>query len=133
MLTRDTVKLIMAAWGKHTSSDPEGWSRRDPGRGQDDVTALVIHDYAGGEILYGEIHGQPHYWNLVDNGVELDLLLRRYGVDTTPPAIATPSIEELLADEDRVCRYRLLVSRVRDASFVVSMTSEEYAGPEYAA
>jgi hypothetical protein len=66
-------KAIRRSWNRETSDDPERWSRRNPARGQCAVTAMIVQDFFGGELLCGYINLTPHYWNLLPDGCELDL------------------------------------------------------------
>ena len=51
------------AWSVETSSK---WLPDNPARGQCSVTALVIQDMLGGEILKTDVGGAWHFYNLVD-------------------------------------------------------------------
>lgn len=127
------AKLIRAAWCRDTSVDPEHWTRVDPAYGQDDVTALVLQDYAGGDILTCEIAGMTHFWNRVPDGeVEMDMTIARYGGASTDNATLADSVA-MRDDPEIRRRYDLMARRVHDAAFIHSMTSEEFAGPEYEA
>jgi hypothetical protein len=77
---------IRAAWSIETT-DPasvETWSPESPAWGQCAVTALVVHDYLGGEILHAPVtrgdgsDGGHHYWNRLAGGIELDLTLEQF-------------------------------------------------------
>src|SRR2546423_12595604 len=72
--------LLRAAWGPDTC-DPHGledWLPDNPARGQCGVTALVVQDLLGGDLVLGEVYvGQTkvsnHYWNRLPDGAEIDL------------------------------------------------------------
>ena len=59
------------------------WTPDNPARGQCAVTALVVHDLLGGELLEAEVRdpdGSPqgfHYWNRLA-GVDVDLTLSQF-------------------------------------------------------
>jgi hypothetical protein len=71
---------IRASWSLETCdpTDIAEWTPSNPARGQCAVTALVIHDVFGGELLEAEVHlpnGSRqgfHYWNRIAD-VEVDL------------------------------------------------------------
>ena len=71
---------IRASWSLETCdpTDVSEWTPSNPSRGQCAVTALVVHDLIGGELLEAEVHNQDgsrqgfHYWNRLA-GVDLDL------------------------------------------------------------
>lgn len=66
-LTEDNLMLmeqyLLKCWSLKTSSK---WSAENPYRGQCGVTALVVNDLFGGEILKTEVDGQWHFYNLID-------------------------------------------------------------------
>lgn len=64
---------IQRAWCRSTSADPEGWNEALPALGQCAVTALVVQDGLGGDLLRSVICGVSHYWNRLDGGGEIDL------------------------------------------------------------
>jgi hypothetical protein len=73
----DLEKAIRESWDAKTSSYPEDWNEDNPAYGQCAVTALVVNDYLGGEIVNANVplpsgKYESHYFNLVD-GKEIDL------------------------------------------------------------
>jgi hypothetical protein len=62
------VALLAQCWSRHTSSV---WSPATPSRGQCAVTALVLQDYFGGEILKLSVGESWHFYNRID-GLRLD-------------------------------------------------------------
>jgi hypothetical protein len=76
---------IRTSWSLDTCdpTDAEEWTPTNPSRGQCAVTALVVHDVFGGQLLEAEVHledGSPqgfHYWNRLD-GVEVDLTREQF-------------------------------------------------------
>ena len=69
----ELTKAIAMCWSRETSDDPRGWSDSNPARGQCAVTALIVQDFFGGDLLRANINLTPHYWNLLPNRCELDL------------------------------------------------------------
>ena len=53
------------AWHADTSFAPADWSPDNPAFGQCAVTALIVQDLFGGELLRACIAGGSHYWNLL--------------------------------------------------------------------
>ena len=49
----DLQKLLQKAWSKETSFEPDNWTPENPAWGQYAVTALVVQDFFGGEIILG--------------------------------------------------------------------------------
>ncbi|MDQ6730583.1 MAG: hypothetical protein M3022_09835 [Actinomycetota bacterium] len=91
----DIESLIRSRWFE-VSCDPVDlpWSPENPARGQCAVTALVVQDLLGGEILIAEVHHTDgtrqsvHYWNRISDGVEVDLTREQF---TASEVILTPT------------------------------------------
>jgi len=81
----DLEAAISASWSIQTCdpTDVPVWTADEPSRGQCAVTALVVHDLLGGQLLEAEVHhadGSPqgfHYWNRLA-GVDVDLTRRQF-------------------------------------------------------
>ncbi|WP_405058735.1 hypothetical protein OG474_39225 [Kribbella sp. NBC_01505] len=77
--------LLRAAWGADTCY-PESsaeWRAEDPARDQCGMTALVVQDLLGGELVLGEVQvaGSKvgnHYWNRLPDGSEVDLTAEQF-------------------------------------------------------
>lgn len=109
----DLKGLIAAAWSKETSADPSQWSPTNPSLGQCAVTALVVQDFLGGELLRALVGQVSHYWNLLPSGGELDLTIGQFG--PTPPAandIAHRTRSYVLSFVETQRRYEILRDRV---------------------
>lgn len=108
---------IRAAWGADTC-EPQyrhRWHPGNPARGQGGITALLVQDLLGGELLLGEvfvdgIQTEYQWWNRFAPGTELDLTRHQFGPEETVTrgrAVARP------ADPGRLREgYELLRSRV---------------------
>ncbi len=59
-------------WCAETSFWPEEWTPDRPSLGQCAVTAMIVQDHVGGDILRTVNEGVLHYWNRVE-GVDVDL------------------------------------------------------------
>lgn len=78
---------LRASWAADTCSPDDveraPWSPENPAWGQCDITALVVHDVFGGDLVVGEVylgaarHGF-HWWNRLASGVELDLTREQF-------------------------------------------------------
>ena len=82
--------LLLKCWSSETSSL---WSPENPARGQCDITAIVINDFFGGEILKTFIDNQPHFYNHID-GVNYDFTASQFQV--------LPKYLDLLADREEI-------------------------------
>ena len=60
---------LLESWSARTSG---GWHADNPARGQCDVTALLINELFGGQILKTPLPEGDHFYNRVD-GVRIDL------------------------------------------------------------
>jgi hypothetical protein len=76
----DLERAICASWSVETCdpADVHEWHPDNPARGQCGVTALVVQDLLGGELVLGEVHVdgrkvENHYWNRFGHGLDVDL------------------------------------------------------------
>jgi hypothetical protein len=113
--------LVRASWDALTC-DPVDlpWSPDNAPRGQCGVTALVLHDHLGGELLVAEVRHDDgsrqgfHTWNRLPDGTQVDLTREQFlphehvGV---PRVVARPDGPPNRCAE----QYALLAQRVRDA------------------
>lgn len=97
-ISDELAQAVKQSWSRNTSYWAADWSVENPAWGQCAVTALVVQDYVGGDLLGATDGSIDHYWNLVD-GVEIDLTSEQF---PAPPHWArTP---------ERVCRETLLAN-----------------------
>jgi hypothetical protein len=117
----DVDRVIRAGWSELTCDpvDLPDWSPENPARGQCGVTALVVQDLLGGELLIAQVDtadGSPqglHYWNRLAGGIELDLTREQF---TGGELIGEPAVADRPADtsEGRLAaQYRALTDAVR--------------------
>jgi hypothetical protein len=90
VMTLDQLETIAGAFSRHWSLDTcdtcdiADWHPGNPSRGQCGVSALIIQEILGGELLVAEVlfaSGDPqgvHYWNRLPNGVEWDLTRQQF-------------------------------------------------------
>jgi hypothetical protein len=96
------------SWTRETSADPVHWSDANPAYGQCAVSALVVQDHFGGELLRAKVNGVSHYWNRLPNGTEVDLTRKQFGPSVQVPRGELKSREFVLSFPDTVSRYVLL-------------------------
>jgi hypothetical protein len=77
------------------------------------VTALILQDLFGGELLRCKVGNISHYWNRLPGGIELDFTREQFRTqaDVTPSEVRTR--EFVLSFPDTVRRYLLLKERLR--------------------
>lgn len=82
----DLRRAVRAGWSRETC-DPDDladWRPDNPARGQCGVTALLVHDLFGGDLVLGtvrvggELRGF-HWWNALPGEVEVDLTREQFG------------------------------------------------------
>lgn len=118
LLLSDIEYAVRSSWGADTCT-PEfraRWTPENPARDQCGVTAMVVNDLLGGELLRGEVlmDGQRtdyHWWNRLGLGVEIDLTREQFGPEetvTAGTAIARPPRIERLREEYELLRTRVM-------------------------
>jgi hypothetical protein len=113
--------LIRSVWSEDTCDpvDLSLWSAQTPARGQCCVTALVVQDLLGGELLLADVHHTDgsrqgvHFWNRLAGGMELDLTREQF-VDSEvvgPPRVVARAPD--LSVGRLAGQYQALASGVR--------------------
>ncbi|MGW5788083.1 YunG family protein [Streptomyces sp. NPDC003757] len=83
----DLDNALRASWAADTCSpsDLSGitWTAGNPAWGHCDITALIVHDIFGGELIVGEVHHEQdhhgfHWWNRLPSGAEIDLTREQF-------------------------------------------------------
>jgi hypothetical protein len=119
----DIEVLIRSCWSEKTCDpvDLPEWSAENPSLGQCAVTALVVQDLLGGEILLADVHHADgsrqgvHYWNRFPQGVEVDLTREQF---TRSEVIQAPTVVPRPPDTSvgrLASQYQALASEVRAA------------------
>ncbi|MEV7594681.1 alpha/beta fold hydrolase [Streptomyces sp. NPDC090085] len=118
----DLEAAIRAGWSAETS-EPAGisgvsWSAENPAWGQCGITALLVQDLVGGELVLGEVFhdGRPegyHWWNQLPGGIRVDLTREQFrrGETVTPGRVVQRPGGRL---KRRWEEYQLLRQRVID-------------------
>ena len=101
------------AWTRETSASPDRWTEERPSIGQCAVTALVVQDYLGGDLLRVTQDGEGHYFNsLPQPGLDVDFTYDQFD-DWNPSETETRTRDYVLSFPDTVKRYEILAERVR--------------------
>jgi hypothetical protein len=76
----DLHRHFRSAWGADTCYPDmsEEWTPDNPSRDQCGMTALVVQDVLGGDLVLAEVHVDGvkvgnHYWNRLADGTDVDL------------------------------------------------------------
>lgn len=107
-LLRTLPVVLQECWSRETSYDPEKWTSENPTHGQCAITALVVQDLLGGDLLRAKVNGAEHYWNRLPDSSELDLTRDQFGSAPTTTAPDGVSREYVLSFSNTVRRYRQL-------------------------
>jgi len=113
VMTKEELKQVLPAvfqecWRRETSYEPGKWSPENPTYGQCAITASVVQDLLGGDLLRAKVNGAGHYWNRLPNSSELDLTRDQFGSAPTTTAPERVSREYVLSFSNTVRRYRQL-------------------------
>ncbi|MBP9728113.1 MAG: hypothetical protein KBD27_01915 [Candidatus Moranbacteria bacterium] len=130
----DLEKALQKSWSKETSYSPESWTVDNPAVGQCAITALVVNDYHGGEIVWADValsDGQAisHYFNLI-NGKEIDLSRSQFPEGTVIPKGTMknknfPTTRDfMLSNDNTKKRYEILKVTVIAAKQLVNEKKE---------
>lgn len=108
----DVTSRLRQAWCRETSSVPGLWTPENPALGQCAVTALIVQDIFGGELVRGHVHKASHYWNRID-GYNIDFTKEQFGryyKDLVEDGVRTR--EYLLSNANTYERYYTLRYRL---------------------
>ncbi len=108
MTPNDLLSVIQDAWSEESSPQ---WRPDIPSLGQGAVTALVVQDLFGGEIVKTESPGGWHFYNIVE-GERYDLAQDQF-VEPLGYSDDPSNRAEALASAQERC-YRALKSRLKD-------------------
>lgn len=114
------AERLRSAWARETSVQPNDWTAGSPSVGQCAVTALVVQDFLGGELLRAIVHGGSHYWNRLPSGEEIDLTRDQFSSFPERIKGEVRSREYVLSNENTRDRYLTLKERVWPTSRVVN-------------
>ncbi|CAG6390987.1 hypothetical protein NMG29_36460 [Streptomyces cocklensis] len=119
----DLDRALRASWAADTCSPDDllrgEWRADNPAWGHCDISALLVHDLFGGDLLVGEVHldGEQHgfhWWNALPSGIQIDMTSEQFlrgqqvtgtRVVTRPPGPLPRRWEEYLLLRERVARH----------------------------
>ncbi|WP_406452015.1 hypothetical protein OG782_17550 [Streptomyces sp. NBC_00876] len=118
LLLADIEAAVRSSWGADTTTPVHRphWTPANPARDQCGVTALVLHDLLGGELIRGEVHVDGvrtdyHWWNRLGPGTEIDLTREQFGPEelvSGGTVISRPPRINRLREEYELLRDRVL-------------------------
>jgi len=114
-LELDKLKnALLKSWNKETAMG--GWMAENPSLNQCAVTALVVQDFFGGDLLRCKMtNGDSHYWNRLPNGDEVDLTYEQFTHIEGKPMKETTVVRErqyVLSFPNTMLRYGILLQGV---------------------
>ncbi|MEU9298485.1 hypothetical protein [Streptomyces sp. NPDC048266] len=139
LLLTDIERAVRSSWSAETCT-PEfrsRWTVDNPARDQCGVTAMVLNDLLGGELIRGEVHvnGERvdyHWWNRLGVGIEIDLTREQFGPEeivTGGTVIPRPPVTEWrrLREEYELLRDRVVEKLNRKQAPASAVTSYQSA------
>jgi hypothetical protein len=118
----DLEAVVRASWSAETCDpvDLPDWSPANAARGQCGITALVLQDLLGGDLLVAEVRHADgarqgvHYWNRLAGGVEVDVTREQF---LDGEVVGAPEVVERpddLSGARLLEQYELLSARVHE-------------------
>lgn len=98
---------LRRAWTLDSSASDE-WDARRPETGQCAVTALIVQDHHGGDLLRAIVNGESHYWNRLPDGTEVDLTRAQFDLPLTIGEVVVRESTYVLANPATNERYETL-------------------------
>ncbi|MEU9359198.1 hypothetical protein AB0D35_13995 [Streptomyces sp. NPDC048301] len=118
LLLTDIEAAVRASWGADTTTPEyrDRWKPDNPARDQCGVTAMVLNDLLGGELIRGEVlvdgvRVDYHWWNRLGMGVEIDLTREQFEAhETVSGGVVIERPQEIvrLREEYELLRARVL-------------------------
>lgn len=108
----ELASALRLSWDAETSSDPS-WAASVPSQGQCAVSALVVQDEFGGDLIRAVVQGVSHYWNRLPSGSEVDVTRDQFDC-WCPIDEAVRGRDYVLSFPGTAARYALLRRRVHD-------------------
>jgi hypothetical protein len=108
--------LIEKCWGEDTAYYDFLWCKNNNHKssGQCRITALLIQELFGGDIVYSHVKGNndfDHYWNLI-GGIEIDLTFDQFEEGTIFATSKKISREQTINNDKRTIEtYSILKTR----------------------
>ncbi|WP_328911121.1 hypothetical protein OG230_17275 [Streptomyces sp. NBC_00234] len=118
LLLADLEAAIRSSWDADTTTPVHRphWNPDNPARDQCGVTAMVVNDLLGGELIRGEVRvggvqTDYHWWNRLGMGIEIDLTREQFGPEeivTGGTVVPRPAEIVRLREEYELLRGRVL-------------------------
>ncbi|QOT19491.1 hypothetical protein [Paenarthrobacter sp. YJN-5] len=109
---------LLEAWSSETTADPDGYADPDATKsyGQCAVTALVIQNRLGGQLMRTTADGVSHYFNLLPDGTTVDLTRDQFPVTARFTEVEARTRDYVLSHPETRRRYHRLIRRLHGIS-----------------
>jgi hypothetical protein len=112
----DVLAALRQSWIRETSAFPDRWTPGNPACGQCTVSALVIQDYAGGDLVRFLVvdagMDMRHTVNRLPGGMLLDATASQFASVPVYVPRAPETRAAALERQDMAVRYAILSERV---------------------
>jgi len=110
----DLKEELQHAWTNNTTSDPQHWTCHNPAWGQCAVTACVVQDLFGGDIVWSEAalpdgSKLSHYFNEI-NLMAVDLTRDQFPKGTDIP-FGVPKTKQFATTRDYILSFPVTQKR----------------------
>lgn len=113
--TKELKELLKLSWSKETciKTLSDSWKNENPSLGQCAITALLVNDFFGGDIMRCMTSTGSHYYNIINNEI-IDLTKEQFlGEIPKYEEGELRTREYLLENEDTKKRYEKLLYNLR--------------------
>ena len=105
----DLDRELHGAWSAETARPPESWFTGNPAKNHCSVTALIVQEHFGGDILSTKTVGGTHFYNQID-GTRWDLTISQFAEPI--PFDDTPASREAAMSDTTPEKYYILRERL---------------------
>lgn len=107
---------LQTAWSAASSNDPSNWTITNPSYGQCAVTACVVQEELGGDVVWADAvlpNGKTssHYWNIID-GQQVDLTRDQFPEGTMIPE-GQPKTKNFPTTQEYILSFEVTYQRYR--------------------
>ncbi len=107
----DLYERLRRAWSSETSRH---WRPDNPASGQCGVTALVVQDALGGEILKTGVNGAWHFYNRIDGG-RVDFTMGQFDspiIYADLPSNRSEALHDTAREQYELLQQRMMITRL---------------------
>jgi hypothetical protein len=115
---KDLSFALLHSWNADTAKGD--WKVQVPSLNQCAVTALIVQDYFGGDLMRCKLNDDDsHYWNRISDGNEIDLTFEQFAYtgQTDVGETVIRSRDYVLSFPDTLKRYEILKYRIEEFLF----------------